>query len=196
MESPPSPPQKGNRSQEDRNHLVSILLPPRRGRRPQTAKSPVRTGTLRKPNNEKAKSPLAFASGLTGAADEARTRYLHLGKVALYQMSYSRIFFRFILGFPPQNMIYYTRAFPPCQHFSFFFRIFFRERENRRFSRRFSPLFPLQQPDQCTQTSSCSPRRGRSSSIRMPSFAGTPPYSTAYIASVIGIDTPCCLARW
>ncbi len=29
----------------------------------------------------------------TGAEDEARTRYLHLGKVALYQMSYSRIFF-------------------------------------------------------------------------------------------------------
>ena len=26
-----------------------------------------------------------------GAEDEARTRYLHLGKVALYQMSYSRI---------------------------------------------------------------------------------------------------------
>ena len=31
-------------------------------------------------------SPAAF-----GAADEARTRYLHLGKVALYQMSYGRI---------------------------------------------------------------------------------------------------------
>ncbi len=30
--------------------------------------------------------PAAF-----GAADEARTRYLHLGKVALYQMSYGRI---------------------------------------------------------------------------------------------------------
>ena len=29
-----------------------------------------------------------------GAADEARTRYLHLGKVALYQMSYGRIFKR------------------------------------------------------------------------------------------------------
>ena len=29
-----------------------------------------------------------------GAADEARTRYLHLGKVALYQMSYSRILYR------------------------------------------------------------------------------------------------------
>ena len=26
-----------------------------------------------------------------GASDEARTRYLHLGKVALYQMSYTRI---------------------------------------------------------------------------------------------------------
>ena len=25
-----------------------------------------------------------------GAGDEARTRYLHLGKVALYQMSYTR----------------------------------------------------------------------------------------------------------
>ena len=28
---------------------------------------------------------------LFGADDEARTRYLHLGKVALYQMSYIRI---------------------------------------------------------------------------------------------------------
>ena len=27
---------------------------------------------------------------LFGAGDEARTRYLHLGKVALYQMSYTR----------------------------------------------------------------------------------------------------------
>ena len=27
----------------------------------------------------------------SGADDEARTRYLHLGKVALYQMSYGRI---------------------------------------------------------------------------------------------------------
>ena len=31
-----------------------------------------------------------------GAADEARTRYLHLGKVALYQMSYGRISGAFI----------------------------------------------------------------------------------------------------
>jgi hypothetical protein len=28
--------------------------------------------------------------GVYGAGDEARTRYLHLGKVALYQMSYAR----------------------------------------------------------------------------------------------------------
>ena len=28
---------------------------------------------------------------LVGAGDEARTRYLHLGKVALYRMSYTRI---------------------------------------------------------------------------------------------------------
>ena len=34
-----------------------------------------------------------------GAADEARTRYLHLGKVALYQMSYGRILGNPI-GFP------------------------------------------------------------------------------------------------
>ena len=33
-----------------------------------------------------------------GAADEARTRYLHLGKVALYQMSYGRIFGAFTLA--------------------------------------------------------------------------------------------------
>ena len=29
--------------------------------------------------------------GFYGAGDEARTRYLHLGKVALYRMSYTRI---------------------------------------------------------------------------------------------------------
>ena len=34
---------------------------------------------------------LSFQPVLFGAADEARTRYLHLGKVALYQMSYGRI---------------------------------------------------------------------------------------------------------
>ena len=36
-----------------------------------------------------------------GASDEARTRYLHLGKVALYQMSYTR-----------NNKGNYSRIFP------------------------------------------------------------------------------------
>ena len=49
-----------------------------------------------------------------GAADEARTRYLHLGKVALYQMSYGR---RFHCGAPgvPGDVDYYTAAFASCQ---------------------------------------------------------------------------------
>ena len=35
--------------------------------------------------------PLGYVAGqrIYGAGDEARTRYLHLGKVALYQMSYT-----------------------------------------------------------------------------------------------------------
>ena len=40
----------------------------------------------------------ATAAAPFGAADEARTRYLHLGKVALYQMSYGRIFGAFNLA--------------------------------------------------------------------------------------------------
>ena len=40
-----------------------------------------------------------------GASDEARTRYLHLGKVALYQMSYTR-----------DNKRDDTRYHPFCQH--------------------------------------------------------------------------------
>ena len=35
--------------------------------------------------------PTRFCVGIaSGAGNEARTRYLHLGKVALYQMSYAR----------------------------------------------------------------------------------------------------------
>ena len=40
-------------------------------------------------NSRKEKAD-AFASAFYGAGDEARTRYLHLGKVALYRMSYTR----------------------------------------------------------------------------------------------------------
>ena len=44
-----------------------------------------------------------------GADDEARTRYLHLGKVALYQMSYVRILV------PPIGIEPMTRGFSvPC----------------------------------------------------------------------------------
>ena len=37
------------------------------------------------------KGVLAVLLSNFGAGDEARTRYLHLGKVALYRMSYTRI---------------------------------------------------------------------------------------------------------
>ena len=54
---------------------------------------------------------------LFGAGDEARTRYLDLGKVALYQMSYAR-----------KRKIDYNPAGGICQplrsaFFSFFFRM-------------------------------------------------------------------------
>jgi hypothetical protein len=44
-----------------------------------------------------------------GASDEARTRYLHLGKVALYQMSYTR-----------NSRVYNSRFSPHCQHLFLF----------------------------------------------------------------------------
>ena len=44
---------------------------------------------LYKRNSETPKGVSEFLTD--GASDEARTRYLHLGKVALYQMSYTRI---------------------------------------------------------------------------------------------------------
>ena len=43
-----------------------------------------------------------------GAGDEARTRYLHLGKVALYRMSYTRI-----NGASGRNRTNDTRIFSP-----------------------------------------------------------------------------------
>ena len=43
-----------------------------------------------------------------GASDEARTRYLHLGKVALYQMSYTRNY-----GAQGRNRTSDTRIFNP-----------------------------------------------------------------------------------
>ncbi len=49
-----------------------------------------------------------------GAGDEARTRYLHLGKVALYRMSYTR-----------RNMMYYNSFSEKVKPFFRFFLIFF-----------------------------------------------------------------------
>ena len=52
----------------------------------------------------------------SGASDEARTRYLHLGKVALYQMSYTR---KYVCGTattvvpPGRNRTSDTRIFSP-----------------------------------------------------------------------------------
>ena len=51
-----------------------------------------------------------------GAADEARTRYLHLGKVALYQMSYGRILetlLGFLIGASDRNRTNDTGIFSP-----------------------------------------------------------------------------------
>ena len=49
-----------------------------------------------------------------GADDGARTRYLHLGKVALYQMSYIRIFVSFTKnGASGRNRTNDTRIFSP-----------------------------------------------------------------------------------
>ena len=52
----------------------------------QTGALPLGYGTIYKNRNAD-----AFLFYLIGAGDEARTRYLHLGKVALYRMSYTRI---------------------------------------------------------------------------------------------------------
>ena len=172
--------------------MVSTLLPRRRVRRlPAKDWRPF----LNLQRTEKAKNPLAFASGLTGAADEARTRYLHLGKVALYQMSYSRIFLssRFRLTASKQDLLYQVMC-PLSTLFFLFSQIFPKYRKPTAHTVGFLFLFSFS-ASQCTQTSSCSPRRGRLSRCLIASCAGMPPYSTAYIASVIGIDTPCCCAR-
>ena len=47
--------------------------------------------TFRVRNTSLQKKTASRLSFFAGAGDEARTRYLHLGKVALYQMSYTRV---------------------------------------------------------------------------------------------------------
>ena len=53
-------------------------------------------------------SALPLGYGAVGASDEARTRYLHLGKVALYRMSYIRT-----VGASGRNRTSDTRIFSP-----------------------------------------------------------------------------------
>ena len=53
-------------------------------------------------NRRRKKQP--YGCFLYGAGDEARTRYLHLGKVALYRMSYTRM-----------DKAYYSVFFSICQ---------------------------------------------------------------------------------
>ncbi len=46
-----------------------------------------------------------------GAGDEARTRYLHLGKVALYRMSYTRGTRRIIADFRQKSILFLNLFF-------------------------------------------------------------------------------------
>ena len=56
-----------------------------------------------------------------GAADEARTRYLHLGKVALYQMSYGRTFHLFLPVCCPATLVIIPHTPAVVNHkFTFF----------------------------------------------------------------------------
>ena len=66
---------------------------------------------------------------LYGAGDEARTRYLHLGKVALYRMSYTRIScsaFAEQVGASGRNRTNDTRIFSPLLYLLSYRGIFFR----------------------------------------------------------------------
>ena len=61
------------------------------------------------------------AAPKNGASDEARTRYLHLGKVALYQMSYGRILetlLGFLTGASDRNRTNDTGIFSPLLYLS------------------------------------------------------------------------------
>ena len=71
-----------------------------------------------------------------GAGDEARTRYLHLGKVALYQMSYTR---------REHGVLY--QIIPICQALIFYFPYFLpRSRNPRRRGRQSNPRHSLPSP--------------------------------------------------
>ena len=61
---------------------------------------------------KKERQPFGCLSFFSGASDEARTRYLHLGKVALYQMSYARRTIVSITGRPRFVKTFFTFFLP------------------------------------------------------------------------------------
>ena len=76
---------------------------------------------MRNPVNRRRKKQ-PYGCFLYGAGDEARTRYLHLGKVALYRMSYTRmdkayysVFFRFVKSlFTKKRFAFQGAELCPC----------------------------------------------------------------------------------
>ena len=102
---------------------------------------------------------------LYGAGDEARTRYLDLGKVALYQMSYAR-----------KRKMYYTANRIPCQpRLSFFRKISarpFRGGQNRLNASRSPPRRHWRRWDRSSSPSRC--RRWRSAPVARSAAPGTP----------------------
>ena len=78
-----------------------------------TRSAPVEAASSSSPSVKFQKKTPSFWMGSSfGAGDEARTRYLDLGKVALYQMSYAR-----------KRKVNYTAYFPVCQPCIFILRI-------------------------------------------------------------------------
>ena len=70
-----------------------------------TRSAPVEAASSSSPSVKfQKKTPSERMGSSFGAGDEARTRYLDLGKVALYQMSYAR-----------KRKVNYTAYFPVCQ---------------------------------------------------------------------------------
>ena len=61
--------------------------------------------------------PLGYGALKNGAVDEARTRDLHLGKVALYQLSYYRIINRIIPGADENRNAFTAKPHPGIDRF-------------------------------------------------------------------------------
>ena len=109
--------------------------------------------------------PPRWGGFLFGAGDEARTRYLDLGKVALYQMSYAR-----------KRKTHYTANWIPCQPCLSFSRKIsarpFRGGKNRLNASRSPPRRHWRRWDRSSSPSRC--RRWRSAPAARSAAPGTP----------------------